>query len=86
MWQTDQPVIGYLTRRIKYYKKKRGSIKAIINDPFFIERYGGKKAVKQIVAERVSEYEARITEYETAISILKRSPKFKQKITLIKEH
>lgn len=69
-WETDQPPINYLNRRIKYYKKKRGQVMGFIKSEFFIREYGGKRNLKRIIAARIVQIEDRINEYEQAIKFI----------------
>jgi hypothetical protein len=64
-WQTDQPPLEYLKRRVIYYKKKRGYSRKWIKDKGMIKRYG-KKAI-QTAIDRI---ESRIKEFEQAAKIL----------------
>lgn len=76
-WEPDQPVINYLTRRIKYYKKVRGGINnRTLENKFLIDKYG-KKELTRLIGVRTIQINERITEYETAITVLNRSAKFK---------
>ncbi len=68
-WQTDQPVDNYLKRRVIYYKKKRESIKGLIKDSGFIEKYG-KKKLEKMINERVININKRIEEYEKVIRLI----------------
>lgn len=77
-WEPDQPVINYLTRRVKYYKKVRGSINnRTLENKFLIDKYG-KRELKRLISIRTIQINERITEYQTAISVLTRSHKFKK--------
>ncbi len=75
-WDTDQPVIGYLTRRIKYYKKVRGGLPRHVSSKYLVEKYG-KIELKKLIGLRIIQIDERIKEYETAIAILNVSVKFK---------
>lgn len=80
-WETDQPPINYLMRRIKYYKKKRGEVRGFINSDFFIRQYGGKRKLKKLIAARVLQIEQRIKEYEQAIKTLENAAKRRRHIS-----
>lgn len=69
-WETDQPPLNYLKRRIKYYKKKRGEVRGFIKSEFFIQQYGGKRKLKKLIAKRIYQIEDRIKEYEIAIKYI----------------
>lgn len=75
-WNTDQPVIGYLTRRIKYYKKIRGGLPKCVEYKVLIDKYG-KRELKRLINLRIEQINERIVMYETAISVLKSSDRFK---------
>lgn len=68
-FETDYNPTDYLKRRVKYYKKKKASVKRSAKDPHFIKQYGEKQLAKIVIAvdER---YSARIAEYEDAIKVL----------------
>lgn len=68
-YPTDHNPIEYLKRRIIYYKKKRGMIRNIHKDKFFVQQYGLKK-LKSIQKEGLASIENRITEYEKALTTL----------------
>jgi prefoldin subunit 5 len=68
-YETDFDAITYLERRVKYYKKKRASIRHCLKDEFFIKRYGRKK-LKTIIAKTLEQIDNRIIEYKSAIETL----------------
>lgn len=76
-WNPDQPVIGYLTRRIRYYKKLRSGLGKLSQMNYLIEKYG-KRELKRLLKLRAIQIEERINEYETAISTLNKSTNFKK--------
>lgn len=68
-WETDQPPINYLKRRIVYYKKKRGHTRNLINSQLLIKKYG-KLKLFFLIASSVDSIEKRIKEFEKAIKKL----------------
>jgi hypothetical protein len=69
-WESDQPVINYLIRRVKYYKKKRGFLNnSVSNDEFYIQRFSGEKKFKKIILERTREINERIANGEECYKI-----------------
>ncbi|MEX2017545.1 MAG: hypothetical protein WD876_03670 [Candidatus Pacearchaeota archaeon] len=64
-YQTDFSPKDYLSRRIIYYKKKRGKVKGLIKHKALIQKHG-KIKLEAIVKARVSEIEEMIKEYEKA--------------------
>lgn len=70
-WNYDRPPIEYLERRVKYYRKKIGSTKGLITRQWLITKYG-KRQLKKIIKLRIEHCEARIKEFEQAISILQK--------------
>lgn len=74
-WETDQPPINYLKRRVVYYKKKRGSMNGMRNDTTLFEAYGGEKKFQKIVDRRIFWIEQRIKEFEVAIKTLENAAK-----------
>lgn len=71
-WETDQPPINYLKRRIIYYKKKRGSFIAMRSDSTYFNDYGGQNRFQKLVDRRIFWIEQRIKEYEDAIKKLEK--------------
>lgn len=68
-WETDQPVINYLKRRVKYYKEKRGQVSRMADEPVLLKQWK-KSDLKRAVKERVRHYDDRIKEYTDAIELL----------------
>jgi hypothetical protein len=69
-WETDQPPLSYLERRVKYYKKKIATAKKWTTMDFFLRQYG-KKEITRISNRRIAHYETRIGEFQKAIEVLK---------------
>lgn len=78
-WETDQPPINYLKRRIIYYKKKRGLYRGMRNDESHYSSFGGKKNYHRLIDKRIFWIEQRIKEYEEAIKILENGTRRDQK-------
>lgn len=74
-WETDQPPINYLKRRVIYYKKKRGSYRGIRGNSDYYFEYGGKAKFQKLVDDRIFWTEERIKEYEKAIKTLENADK-----------
>lgn len=71
-WNTDQSPLNYLKRRIKYYKKKRSSIKNCAKNKAVIAQYG-EKGVKKLIAISEQRINKRIKEFELAIKKIAKS-------------
>lgn len=69
MWETDQPPVNYLKRRIIYYKKKIGRTKNIIHNEIMFEKYG-QKELSAIITRAVEHYEKRIKQFKSSIKKL----------------
>lgn len=72
-WDTDQPPLEYLKRRVVYYKKRIGIVRGFLkkDDDFILWRKYGNK-LPEIVERRVIHYEWRITQFNSAISQLEK--------------
>jgi hypothetical protein len=68
-WETDLSPIDYLKRRIIYYRKKRGNVRNMHKDEYWLQQYGLKR-VKEIQKLAIERIEKRIGEYEKAIKKL----------------
>lgn len=69
-WETDQPPINYLKRRVIYYKKKLGSFRTLRENKEYYPQYGGKKEFQRLVDKRIFFTGERIKEFENAIKLL----------------
>ncbi len=70
MWNTDQPPLEYLSRRVIYYKKKKSGLKKMLKSGFLLEKYG-KRELSKIIEDRRKQIENRIEEFNKAILKLK---------------
>lgn len=73
-WETDQPPIKYLKRRVIYYKKKIGNTRSFNKNSLLIGRYG-KKKLNTMVENVINRYRDRINEFEKAIKLLEDAAK-----------
>ena len=69
-YEVDYNPVDYLKRRVRYYKKRRGAVKNFNKSDFFIRQYGGLKNLNRLIVLMVTKIEARISEYEAAITKL----------------
>ena len=67
-WETDQPPVNYLRRRVVYYKKKRGKVRKLVHSENLKKEYG--RNLPSIISAVVKGIEKRIREYERAIKKL----------------
>lgn len=77
-WQTDRNVVDYLQRRIKYYKKKRGRIKSLLNDVNYMDQ-------REEINTAMDWCNTRIIEYEQAVNILEQAGVFAE-VTSVKKN
>lgn len=75
-WQTDQPVIGYLERRIKYYEKQYRQYRRYAENPraYYSQAVGNRMSIgvfKKLAKDFAYKKSLRIAEYKYLISILK---------------
>ncbi len=63
-WDSDKEPIPYLKQRVKYYKKKMGTIKKLKNDPHLLQKYG-----EEILGDMVEMAELRAKEQYLNFSI-----------------
>jgi hypothetical protein len=80
-WDTDQPPIKYLERRVQYYKKKLGTVHGLLNvnkHEFMWRKYGNR--LPEIIERRCIQIEKRIKEFNKAIKILSANDTRKGKI------
>jgi len=73
LWEPDQSVIGYLERRVKYYKAKQRSGRRMHLNDFIIKRWGKKKVIEAQKRLEIH-YNKRISEYSRAIGLIKDMP------------
>lgn len=74
-WQTDQPVVSYLERRVKYYEKEYRKYSRMAENPkaYYSSTVGNRmsmKMFKKLSAEFAYKKSLRITEYKHAIAKL----------------
>ena len=75
-WNADKEPIPYLKQRVRYYKKKMGSIRKLENDQHLILKYG-----EEILGDMVGIAELRAKEqylnFSRAVEILENNERSK---------
>jgi len=69
-WETDKPPIDYLKQRIKYYKKKKSTVKNLSKSGSIVERYGGEEKLQELIKERLEELDGMADQFKEAVLIL----------------
>ena len=69
-WETDKVPLDYLKQRIKYYKKKKSTVKNLRKSGTIVERYGGEEKFQELVKERLKEIDWMTDQYKEAALIL----------------
>ena len=69
-WDTDKLPLEYLKQRIKYYKKKKSTVKNLHKSEHMVERYGGEERFKEIVKERLEEIDGISELFKESVIIL----------------
>ena len=68
-WDSDKEPIPYLKQRVKYYKKKRGTIKKLKNDPHLLQKYG-EEMLGDMIEMSAQRTEDQIQNFTRAVEIL----------------
>lgn len=69
-WLTDKQPLDYLKQRVKYYKKKKSTVKNLHKSGTIVERYGGEEKFKKLVEERLEEIDIMSDQFKEAVLIL----------------
>ena len=69
-WETDKLPLDYLKQRVKYYKKKKSTVKNLHKSGSIVERYGGEEKFQELVKERLEDIDWMSDQYKEAILIL----------------
>lgn len=68
-WDSDQPPLNYMKRRLRYYERKRNPTLKLINNITLREQYGVPK-LQAIIDLTVENIDNRIKQFQEAIETL----------------
>lgn len=75
-WNTDQPPLEYLRRRLIYYNKRKRIVERLLDKESAWARWGN--SLPELVTRRVIQIERLIKKFQKAISILEQHGKAKR--------
>ena len=68
-WNSDKEPIPYLQQRVKYYKKQKGTITKLKNDPHLLQKYG-EEMLEEMIEMAIQRNEDQIKNFSEALLIL----------------
>lgn len=74
-WDWDREPLEYLERRLRYYKRKIGSLKRELTQPvskYLRDSFGSKKAYHNAIKIYLNKMELRVSQFNKAIEKLKK--------------